>query len=168
MRRLWLISLWLCLCACSTQQQSAEVVFASQERAERLYQQGDYSQALTEYRKVLDALPEHTHSWLRLGNCLAQLGRYPEAVSAYEQALLLQPDFSSAWINLSYVQAQILARTVAEMHEQVPKSDPQIERVQELVDSVLAPFGQAQLNNKANAAADNGGTTLEPSEHDQH
>ncbi|UTF59448.1 tetratricopeptide repeat protein [Gilvimarinus sp. DA14] len=167
MRRWWLIALLIGLCACTTQQQSAEAVFASQERAERYYQQGNYNQALTEYRSVLDALPEHTHSWLRMGNCFAQLGRYPEAVSAYEQALLLQPDFASAWINLSYVQAQILARTVAEMYEQVPKTDPQIERVQELVDSVLAPFGRAQSNSAASPAAEQGNTPLEFTDYDE-
>ncbi len=153
MRRWWLIGIWFTLSACSTHQRSAEAVFASQERAERYYQQGEYQQALGQYREVLDALPESTHSWLRLGNCLAQLGRYPEAVSAYEQALLLEPDFSSTWINLSYVQAQILARTVAQMYEQVPKSDPQIERVRELVDSVLVPFGEAQRIKSAQPGA---------------
>lgn len=131
-------------CACSSQQQSAEAVFANQERAERLYQQGNYQVAATEYRQVIEVLPAHIHSWLRLGNCLAQLGRYPEAVVAYERALAIDPQFASAWINLSYVQAQILAKTVANMHEQVPKTDSQIERVEVLVKSVLTPFGLAQ------------------------
>jgi len=140
----WLIMVFgvSLVCACSTQQHSAEEVFAAQERAERLYQQGDYQVALTDYREVLEALPEHTQSWLRLGNCFAQLGRYPEAVAAYQRALILDPEFASAWINLSYVQAQILSQTVAQMYEQVPKTDPQAERVSELVNAVLAPFGR--------------------------
>ena len=140
-----LIVLWASLAgACPTQQMSAEEVFANQERAERLYQQGSYQLALSEYREVIESLPEHAQSWLRLGNCFAQLGRYPEAVAAYQRALVINPEFANAWINLSYVQAQILSQTVAEMYEQVPKTDPQAERVSELVDTVLAPFSPSQ------------------------
>ncbi|WP_049724072.1 tetratricopeptide repeat protein [Gilvimarinus polysaccharolyticus] len=153
-----IVALIFLLSACSTQQYSAEDVFANQERAERFYQQSNYQPALTEYRKVIEALPLHIHSWLRVGNCLAQLGRYPEAVAAYERALRIDPQFTSAWINLSYVQAQILTQTVASMHEQVPKTDPQIERVQVLVNSVLTPFGLAQqkANNSTPELPDDG------------
>lgn len=149
MCRCAVVLLWALLSsACSTQPQSAKEVFATQEQAERLYQQNQYQPALNEYRKVLEILPLHIHSWLRLGNCLAQLERYPEAVEAYEKALSLEPKFASAWINLSYVQSQILAQTVAQMHQQVDSTDPQIERVQELVNSVLTPFGGAVKSNK--------------------
>ncbi|MDO3380689.1 tetratricopeptide repeat protein [Gilvimarinus algae] len=139
-----LAALWLT--ACASQKHSAEEVFATQEQAEQLYQQGDYSRALAAYREVTEALPSHTHSWLRLGNCHARLGNYPAAVAAYERALTEDPDFASAWINLTYVQAQILAQTVAQMYDRVPKTDPRAQRVQKLVDSVLTPFHNAQAD----------------------
>lgn len=122
----------------------AKRVFAMQERAETLYQQRDFARALPEYQALVKALPDSTHGWLRLGNCHAQLKHYREAVLAYQRAIGLDHSFSSAWINLAYVQSQILSQTVAAMYRQVPQDDPRAQRVQRLVDGVLAPFAEQQ------------------------
>lgn len=141
MRLLLISTLMVLLSACaSTGQDRAQKVFSMQEDAERYYQQGDFSKAMQGYQQLVAELPGNTQGWLRLGNCHAQLGNYNQAVSAYQEALKLDPKFSNAWINLTYVQAQQLSQTVAAMYEQVPRSDPQAQRVQQLVDAVLKPF----------------------------
>ncbi|MDO3386260.1 tetratricopeptide repeat protein [Gilvimarinus sp. SDUM040013] len=141
MRLLLGIFMVACLTACAgVAPDKAKQVFDTQARAEAWYQQGQYSKALPEYQSLVADLPESKHSWLRLGNCYAQLGDYNLAVGAYQMAISLDPEFASAWINMSYVQSQILTQTVADMYANVPKNDPQIVRVQRLVDAVLEPF----------------------------
>jgi tetratricopeptide (TPR) repeat protein len=124
-------------------QDRAQRVFATQERAEALYQQRDFARALPEYQALVKALPDSPHGWLRLGNCHAQLEHYREAVLAYQRAIALDNSFSSAWINLAYVQSHILSQTVAAMYQQVSPQDPRAQRVQRLVDGVLAPFAES-------------------------
>lgn len=144
--RLLLIALLAILingCASVAQDDKAKVVIELQEKAGQHYAQGDYPAALKEYLQLVEYIPLSAQSWLRLGNCQAQLGAYDDAVVSYRTALAIDEKYSGAWINLTYVQAQILSQTVADMYEQVPKSDPQAQRVQRLVDTVLEPFKPA-------------------------
>lgn len=116
-------------------------MFTLRADAEVLYQQGDYRAALAVYRTLSQQVPEHTHTWFRLGNCEAQLGDYTAATEAYQRALALDPQYSRAWLNLAYVQAQQLAQTAIAMYQTVPAGDPETQRIYTLVQGVLAPFG---------------------------
>src|SRR5690606_3183289 len=140
---LLLTSLLLSITACSTVGRSSEelkAVFALRAEAEVLYQQGDYRAALVAYQTLSQQVPEHTHTWFRMGNCQAQLGNYSAATEAYQSALTLNPQYSRAWLNLAYVQAQQLAATAIAMYQTVPAGDPQSQRIYTLVEGVLAPF----------------------------
>lgn len=131
------------LAGCAVNQSSDDLkeIFDLRGEAETLYQRGDYGAALTLYRELTARVPDHTHSWFRLGNCHARLGDHAAAIHAYQTALAQDPSFSRAWLNLAYVQAQQLADTVILMYRQVPPGDPQAQRIYTLVEGVLAPFG---------------------------
>ncbi len=128
-------------CAVNQGTDDLKELFALRGEAEVLYQRGDYRAALAHYQELTIRVPDHTHSWFRLGNCYARLGENAAAVTAYQTALAHDPTFSRAWLNLAYVQAQQLADTVILMYQQVPPGDPQAERIYSLLEGVLEPFG---------------------------
>lgn len=117
-------------------------IISQRAEAEAFYQAGDYESALPAYQKLIKRMPDLAESWLRLGNCHSRLGDYPKAISAYKSALIKNPSYVKAWYNLSYVQAQVLASSVVEMYQRVPKDDPEAQNIQRLVEGVLAPFGE--------------------------
>ncbi|MDO6748341.1 tetratricopeptide repeat protein [Gilvimarinus sp. 1_MG-2023] len=150
MRILLMVSLLTLLSGCANMGgDKAKAVFALQESAELAYQAGQFNEALLQYQQLVEQLPLSLHSWLRLGNCHAQLGAYSNAVSAYQTALAIDDTYSNAWINMAYVQSQILSQTVTNMYENVPKSDPQAQRVQKIVDAALQPFNSKPSENSS-------------------
>ena len=50
-------------------------------------QHGDYSQAISDYRKVLEARPNDVEAKVNLGAALAHVGQYDEAIEMYRAAL---------------------------------------------------------------------------------
>src|SRR5690606_21956831 len=100
------ILLLFSITACSTMGRSSDelkAVFAMRAEAEVLYQPGDFGAALVVYQALSQQVPEHTHTWFRIGNCQAQLGNHAAAVEAYQATLALDRQFTRAWLNLAYV-----------------------------------------------------------------
>src|SRR5215470_12483682 len=57
------------------------------ERAVSLYKQGQFREAIAEFRKVLDEAPGHADSWKFIGLCYYQLKEYKSAIQPLEKAL---------------------------------------------------------------------------------
>src|SRR2546428_9640389 len=60
------------------------------ERAVSLYKQGQFREAIAEFRKVLDEAPEHADSWKFIGLSYYQLKDYKSAIQPLEKALELK------------------------------------------------------------------------------
>ena len=69
-------------------------------RATLLLEKGQFAQAESEFRAVLQLAPESVETLNNMGVALASLGRLQEAVDVFERALALQPDFADARRNL--------------------------------------------------------------------
>jgi tetratricopeptide (TPR) repeat protein len=60
------------------------------ERAVSLYKQGQFREAIAEFRKVLEEAPDHPDSWKFIGLSLYQLKDYGSAIQPLEKALELK------------------------------------------------------------------------------
>src|SRR5262245_3299307 len=60
------------------------------ERAVSLYKQGQFREAIAEFRKVLDEAPDHSDSWKFIGLSYYQLKDYKSAIQPLEKALELK------------------------------------------------------------------------------
>src|SRR4030095_5098702 len=60
------------------------------ERAVSLYKQGQFREAIAEFRKVLDEAPDHSDSWKFIGLSYYQLKEYKSAIQPLEKALELK------------------------------------------------------------------------------
>src|SRR5215813_2754363 len=60
------------------------------ERAVSLYKQGQFREAIAEFRKVLDEYPDHSDSWKYIGLSYYQLKEYKSAIQPLEKALELK------------------------------------------------------------------------------
>lgn len=145
-------------CAVSAATQTREFM-VSQIEADQAYARKDCKAAIPLYRELADNLVENSQVLLRLGNCLVREQHREEAMSAYREALLRDPSFVKAWYNLSYIQAQDLALTVADMSSNVDPADPAAERVRILTDKILAAFKEDRAQaSKPTASMDNTGS----------
>ena len=68
---------------------------------------GDFDNALTHYRALLEQNNASAEVHNNLGNVLKEQGRPEEALACYQQALTLKPDFADALYNA----AQLLRLT---------------------------------------------------------
>src|SRR5262245_61338287 len=60
------------------------------EKAVSLYKQGQFRDAIAEFRKVIDEYPDHSDSWKFIGLSYYQLKEYKSAVQPLEKALELK------------------------------------------------------------------------------
>jgi tetratricopeptide (TPR) repeat protein len=64
-----------------------------------LSKQGQYSEAVAAYDKVVFISPNNAYAWNNRGVALDNLGRYLEAVASYDRAVSVQPAYAEAWYN---------------------------------------------------------------------
>src|SRR4051794_4174052 len=62
------------------------------ERAQELFEQRKWQEALDEIRAATDINPYNASWYFNIGLTLDELGRHDEAIHAYEQALAIDPD----------------------------------------------------------------------------
>jgi tetratricopeptide (TPR) repeat protein/tRNA A-37 threonylcarbamoyl transferase component Bud32 len=67
------------------------------ERGDELFQLQRYREAITAYKKVIQADPDNYLAWFKRGMALENLQFYEEAVESYDRVLQLQPDDYLAW-----------------------------------------------------------------------
>lgn len=65
--------------------------------------QGDYAEAETWYRRLVELEPRQTTGWLFLGSCLVRQGKLHEAEEIYRHATALEGDPAEAFYNLGLI-----------------------------------------------------------------
>lgn len=86
------------------------------EKANALYQKGNYEQAISEYESVLAGKQHSSELYFNLGNCYYKLNKVAPAIYNYEKALMLNPDDLETQNNLRFAQKM----TIDEIKE-IPK-----------------------------------------------
>jgi tetratricopeptide (TPR) repeat protein len=90
------------------------------ERADDLFQQQRYKDAVVAYDRVLQAKPEHDLAWFKRGIALENLHYYEDAIASYEQVVQLQPEDYLAWFKLGSALEQVQRHPQAlQSYEQV-------------------------------------------------
>jgi tetratricopeptide (TPR) repeat protein len=74
--------------------QNAEEWF---DRGNKLFELGDYEQAITSYKKALEIKPNYYEAWVTRGVALFRLEKYKEAIASYEKALEIEFNCYHAW-----------------------------------------------------------------------
>lgn len=106
--------------------EALEAHIAWLERADDLFQQGRFEEALHCYEKVVQAQPKAITTWFKLGICCENLQQYDGAIQAYDEVIQLQPEDYLAWLkkakaleNLSHWQEAL------EAYEEVLRLQPE-------------------------------------------
>jgi len=77
---------------------------AWENEAIKMYQEGNYRQAIDTYDKILNSGVESAAVYYNLGNCYYKLGEISKAILNYERSLLLSPGDKDAKYNLKLAQ----------------------------------------------------------------
>lgn len=75
--------------------------YASFDQANKLYADGKYEEAISQYEEVLANDELHTDIYYNLGNAYYKIDNIPAAILNYERALKLKPDNEDAIFNLA-------------------------------------------------------------------
>jgi tetratricopeptide (TPR) repeat protein len=70
-------------------------------RAAALGRIGEFEEAITLYRNVLEKMPGQPKIWMSLGHALKTVGQQQESIAAYRAALDLQPTLGEVWWSLA-------------------------------------------------------------------
>jgi Flp pilus assembly protein TadD len=87
----------------------------------QFYQAGDFREAESRYRRILQVEPSHSTAWYLLGVTCQMQGKLDEAVESYRQALRLRPNYAEVHSNLgvAYSAQDRLSDAVASFCEAV-------------------------------------------------
>lgn len=83
---------------------------ASYQSANKLYADGKYEEAITQYEAVLANDELHTDIYFNLGNAYYKTDNIPAAILNYERALKLKPDNEDAIFNLAMANKKTVDR----------------------------------------------------------
>ena len=84
--------LMIVICLLSALTLQAQTVERQIRRGNRQYRKGNYTEAETQYRKVLDAKPNSAEAQFNLGDALYQQENYTDAMEAFQKVVELTPD----------------------------------------------------------------------------
>ena len=102
-RNLGYMSVWAVLFWLMQFQTGTEVALA---RGDALLSQGQFTEAITQYRELVSTEPEFAQAYNGLGYALLTVGRTQEAVVPLRRSLELQPDSAEAHSNLAFALIQ--------------------------------------------------------------
>lgn len=77
---------------------------AAFEKANQLYNSGEYQQAIAEYKAILEANEHAAGLYYNIANCHYRLNEIALSIFYYEKALLLKPDDEDIITNLGFAQ----------------------------------------------------------------
>lgn len=86
------------------------------EEGNKLYQKGNYEQAVSVYQNILDSGQESAEVYFNLGNCFYKLKKTAPAIYNFEKALQLEPNDCEILNNLGFAQKMTIDHI-----EEVPK-----------------------------------------------
>jgi tetratricopeptide (TPR) repeat protein len=89
MKKIFAVSALLISISVATSAATPYIIF-DWERAVSLYKQGQFREAIAEFRKVLEEAPDHPDSWKFIGLSYYQLKDYKSAIQPLEKALELK------------------------------------------------------------------------------
>jgi len=70
-------------------------------RAATLGKLGDFEEAITLYRGILQKTPDQPRIWLSYGHMLKTVGQQAEAIGAYRRAIAIRKELGEAWWSLA-------------------------------------------------------------------
>ncbi len=123
MQRVLVVLAALVLAACASMTDLSTLA-QWRAKADKAYQEGQYSTALSYYQKLSKAAPSEAEIWFRLGNTHARMDQTDEAVKAYREAVLRDNRFSKAWYNAGFNQLRASAQTFSEATRYLSPDDP--------------------------------------------
>ncbi|MEY8781706.1 SH3 domain-containing protein [Allomuricauda sp. XS_ASV26] len=109
------IVLLICLGWCSLGFSQNEALF---NEATELYNNGEYSSAIENYKKILEKGEHSSSVYFNLGNCNYKLNAIGPSIYFYEKALLLDPNNKEIQNNLRFAQNMRL-----DAIEEMPKTE---------------------------------------------
>ena len=86
------------------------------DKGNNLYQKGNYQEAITAYKSVVNSGQQSAELYFNLGNCFYKLNKVAPAIYNFEKALLLNPNDFEIQNNLSFAQKMTIDEVV-----EVPK-----------------------------------------------
>jgi len=89
------------------------------EKANQLYNSGDYEKAASEYESILLANQHSAGLYYNLANCYYRLNDIASSIFYYEKALLLDPDNKEITTNLGFAQ-----KNDNRLHSRSPRKRP--------------------------------------------
>lgn len=75
------------------------IYYSSIKKADSLFKQGNYPEALQYYDKSVQKDPKYVRAWIGKGVAFSMLGKLDEALECHEKALKLEPDNFTALNN---------------------------------------------------------------------
>lgn len=116
---IFLLSIWLTSCASSTN------ITSRYEMAMNAYQQGRFSDAEPNLRKLVAEYPHFAEGWFRLGNLYVRTGQNEAAIASFKECLQHDPNYAKAWHNLSlsYVKMAVAVLDEGLSKASMPQSD---------------------------------------------
>jgi tetratricopeptide (TPR) repeat protein len=90
----------------------AQMAVAAFEAANKLYEEGKYSDAASAYRKILQSGDVSAAVWFNLGNACFKSSQIGHAIAAYAQAKQLAPRDPDVRANLQFARNQVSGPTL--------------------------------------------------------
>ena len=82
------------------------------DKGNNLYQKGNYQEAITAYKSVVNSGQQSAELYFNLGNCFYKLNKVAPAIYNFEKALLLNPNDTEIQNNLSFAQKMTIDEVV--------------------------------------------------------
>ncbi len=114
--------LWTHTLACTSDNAVADYNYGTM-----LAESGKLDEAIAQFQKAVDLLPDHAAAWNNLGYAYMEKSRVADAVNSLQRALAVQPDFPDAHNNLGRAYAYVgRYRDAAAQYELAIKEQPNL------------------------------------------
>ncbi|MBK8971099.1 MAG: tetratricopeptide repeat protein [Hahellaceae bacterium] len=141
MRKIFLILYPLTLSACSLWSTSSEPI-DQLEQGERAYLEGKLDQAAGHFTELIEAHPEYSYGYFKLGNISLQRGLNTQAAAYFRQAIQNHPEDPRYWNNLVIAELR-QAKTSLKQAKQAFANQPEklktFHRLNALIDTQRQP-----------------------------
>jgi len=99
-------------------------VLELQKKADSAYHGGNVAEAVQDYTRLTQLIPEEPNYWYMLGNALVKAQEPDQAVLAYDQAIIRNPRHTRAWHNLGVIRLRQAQAAFVSSAETANAGDP--------------------------------------------